>query len=128
MRFSWIRCSRLCVMACQSTINGMLRNMSLSNSRSPGRLPKVERTPACMACIAIDNASSTFCAALAIFYGGCPCNNVLRTFPTVWCILSHTALDCGFFAVGHTSLIWQFCNSIWNTGPMNSVPGSCTQP
>ncbi len=55
-------------------------------------LPKVECTPTCMACIAIDNASSTYCAAL-------------RTFPTVCCILSHTALDCGFDAVVHTSLM-----------------------
>jgi hypothetical protein len=96
MRFSWIRCSPLCVIACQSTINGMLRNMSLLNTRLPGLLPKVECTPARMACMAIDNALSTYCAALANFCGGLPCNNVLRTFPTVWCILSHTALDCGF--------------------------------
>ncbi len=55
--------------------------------------PKVECSPACMACIAIDNASYTYCSALALFCGGLPCNGVLRTFPTVWCILSHTALD-----------------------------------
>ncbi len=110
-----------------SAINGMLRNMSLLNTRLPGLLPKVECTPARMVCIAIKNASSTYCAALAIFYGGLPCNNVLRIFPTIWCILSHTALDCGFFAVVHTSLIWQFCNSVWDSGPVNSVPGSCTQ-
>jgi hypothetical protein len=58
MRFSWIRCSHLCVMACQSAINGMLRNMSLLNTRLPWLLPKVECTPTCMACIVIDNASS----------------------------------------------------------------------
>jgi hypothetical protein len=69
----------------------------LLNTRLPGLLPKVECNPACMACIAIDNGLSTYCAALAIFCGGLPCNNVLRTFPTVWCILSHTALGCGFF-------------------------------
>ncbi len=102
--------------------------MSLFNTRLPGLLPKVECTPACMACIAIDNASSSYCAVLAIFCGGLPsCNSVLRTFPTLWCILSHTALDCGFFAVVHTSLMWQFCNSVWNSDPVNSVPGSCTQ-
>ncbi len=96
MRFSWIRCSLLCVMACQSAINGMLRNMSLLNTRLPGLLPKVECTPACMVCIAIDNALSTYCAAMAIFCGELPCNNFLRAFPTVWCIFSHTALNCGF--------------------------------
>jgi hypothetical protein len=105
----------------------MLRNMSLLKTRLPGLLPKVEYIPACMVCIAIDNALSTYCSVLAIFCGGLPCNHVLRTFPTVWCILSHTALDCGFFAVVHTSLIRQFCNSIWNSGPVNSVPGSSTQ-
>ncbi len=57
--------------------------MSLLNTRLPGLLPMVECTPACMACIAIDNAASTYCAALAIFCGGLPCNNVLRMFPTV---------------------------------------------
>jgi hypothetical protein len=46
MKFSWIRCSLLCVMACQSAINGMLRNMSLLNKKKPGLLPKVECTPA----------------------------------------------------------------------------------
>jgi hypothetical protein len=92
-------------MVCQSAINGMLRNMSLLNTRLPGLLPKVDCTPARMVWIAIDNALSTYCAALAIFCGGLPCNSVLRTFPTVWCILSHTALDYGFFAVVHTSLM-----------------------
>jgi hypothetical protein len=105
MRFSWIRCSLLCVMVCQSAINGMLRNMSLLNTRLPGLLPKMECTSAHMVCIAIDNALFIYSAALAIFCGGLPYNNILRTFPTVWCILSHTALDCGFFAVVHTSLM-----------------------
>jgi hypothetical protein len=73
--------------------------------RLPGLLLKVECTPACMVCIAIDNASSTYCAALVIFCRGLPCNSVLRTLPTVWCILSHTALDCGLFSVVHTSLM-----------------------
>jgi hypothetical protein len=70
MRFSWIRCSLLCVIACQSAINGILRNMSLLKTRLPGLLPEVECTPAHRACIAIDNASSTYCSALAIFLGG----------------------------------------------------------
>ena len=51
-------------------INGILRNMSLLKTRLPGMLPKVDCTPACMTCIAIDNASSTYCSALAIFLGG----------------------------------------------------------
>ncbi len=51
--------------------------------KMPGMLPKVECTPACMVCIAIDNDSSTYRAALAIFCGWLPCYNVLRTFPTV---------------------------------------------
>ncbi len=121
MRFSWIRCSLLCVMACQSAIKGILRKISLLNTRLPGLLPKVECTLALMACIVIDSASSTYCSALAIFCGGLPCSNVLRTFPTVWFILSHTALDCGFFALVHTSLMWLFCNSVWNSGPVNSL-------
>jgi hypothetical protein len=49
---------------------------------------------------------------MVIFFGGSPCKNVLRTLPTVWCILSHTALDCRFFALVHTSLMWQFSNSV----------------
>jgi hypothetical protein len=65
--------------------------------------------------------------ALAMSWGGSPCNNVLRTFPTIWCILSHRALDWGFLAVVHTSLMWQFCHSVWNFGPVNSPPGSCIQ-
>ncbi len=56
-----------------------------------------------------------------MFWGGSPCNNVLKTFPTVWYILLHTALDCGFLAVVQTYLMWQFCNSVWNAGPVNSV-------
>ena len=123
MRFSCMRCSFLWVIVCQSATNGMFKNMSLLNTRLPGLLPRVVWIPALMACIAIDSASSTYGYAFTIFCGGLPCSNVLRTFPTVWCILSHTALDCGFFAVVHTSLMWQFCNNVWNSGPVNSVPG-----
>jgi hypothetical protein len=90
MRFSWIICSLICVMACQSTINGMLRNMSLLNTRLPGLLPKVECTPACMVCIAIDNASSKYCAALAMFCGGSPCNSVLRHFTCLVHFFTHS--------------------------------------
>jgi hypothetical protein len=63
--------------------NVEMRSMSLLNTRLPGLLPKVECTPARMACIAVDNALSTYCTVLVIFCGGLPCNNVLRTFPTV---------------------------------------------
>ncbi len=69
---------------CQSAIKGMLRNMSLLNVRLPGLLPRVEFFAALMACIAMDKASSMYSLALAMFGGGSPCNNVLRTFPTVW--------------------------------------------
>jgi hypothetical protein len=71
------KCSLLCVMACQSVINGMLRNMSLLKTRFPGLLPKVECTPACMACIAIDNASCT----CNIFRGGYHVTVFLEHFP-----------------------------------------------
>ncbi len=99
MRFSWIRCSLLCMLACQSVINGMLRNMSLLKTRLPGLLPNMECTPACMACTAIDYASSTYCAAFSIFCGGLPCSSVLRTFPTV--VASFT----------HSIRLWTFCSS-----------------
>ncbi len=60
MRFSWIRCSLLCVMACQSAINGMLRNMSLLKTRLPGLLPKVECTPILMPCMVINDIPYIF--------------------------------------------------------------------
>ncbi len=50
----------LCVMARQSAISGILRNMSLLNTRLPGLLPEVECTPACMVCIAIDDIPYIF--------------------------------------------------------------------
>ena len=81
------------MIACQSAINGILSNMSLLNVRLPGLLPRIECIAALMACIAMDKASSTYSLVLAIFGGGSLCNNVLRTFPTVWCILLHTAFD-----------------------------------
>ncbi len=67
--------------------------MSLLNVRVPGLLPRVECIAALMACIAMDKASSMYSLVMAISGDGSPCNNVLRTFPTVWCILSHTAFD-----------------------------------
>ena len=107
-----MRCSRFLVIACQSAIKGMFKNMSLLKTKLPGLLPSVVCTPALIACVAMESASSTNSFAVVILCGGSPCNNVLRTLPTVWCILSHTALDCGFFALVHTSLIWQFSNSV----------------
>ncbi len=77
----------------QSAIKGMLRNMSLLNMRLAELLPRVECIAALMACIAMDKASLMYSLALAMSGGGSPCNNVLRTFPTVWCVLSHMALD-----------------------------------
>ena len=107
-----MRCSRFLVIACQSAIKGMFKNMSLLKTKLPGLLPSVVCTPALIACVAMESASSTNSFEVVIFCGGSPCNNVLRTLPTVWCILSHTALDCGFFALVHTSLMWQFSNSV----------------
>jgi hypothetical protein len=102
-----MRWSHFWVIACQSAIKGMFKNMSLLNTKLPGLLPSVVCTPALIACVAMEmeSASSTNSFAVVIFYGGSPCNNVLRTLPTVWCIHSHTALDCGFFALVHTSLM-----------------------
>ena len=119
-----MRCSLFRVFACQSAINGMFRNMSLLKTKEPGLLPRVVWIPALIACVAMDSASSTNSFAVAMFCGGSLCNRVLRTLPTVWCILSHTAFACGFFALVHTSLMRQFSRSVWNSGPVNSVPGS----
>jgi len=83
----------------------MFKNMSLLKTKLPGLLPSVVCTPALIACDAMESASSTNSFAEVIFCGGLPCSSVLRTLPTVWCILSHTALDYGFFALVHTSLI-----------------------
>ncbi len=84
------------MIACQLAIKGMLRNMSLLKTRLPGLLLSVECIPALIACMAVDSASSTNSFASAIFFGNSPCNNVHRTFPTVWCILLQIALDWGF--------------------------------
>ncbi len=93
------------MIVCQLAIKGMLRNMLLLKTRLPGLLPSVECIPALIACMAMYSALSKKSFASAIFCGGSPCNNVLRTFPTVWCILSQIALDWGFFALVHTSLM-----------------------
>ncbi len=49
--------------------------MSLLKIRLPGLLPSVECIPALIACMVMDNASSTNSFASAIFCGGSPCNN-----------------------------------------------------
>ncbi len=73
-----------------------------------------------VACMAMDNASM-YSLALAMSWGGSPCNKVLRMFPTIWCILLHTALDWWFYDVVHTSLMWQFCNNNWNCSHVSSI-------
>ena len=72
-----MRCSLSRVIACQSVINEMLKNMSLLKTRFPGLLPNVVCIPTLIACIAMDCASSTNSFAVAMFCGGSPCNNVL---------------------------------------------------
>jgi hypothetical protein len=82
-----------------------IENTSLLKTRLPGLLLRVECIPALIACMAMDIALSTNSFASAMICGGSPCNNVLRTLPTVWCILLQIALDWGFFALMHTSLM-----------------------
>ncbi len=97
-------------------IKGILRkNMSLMNVRLLGVLPRIECIAALMACIVTGKASSMYSLMLAISWGGS--NKFLGTCPTVWCNLLHTALDWGFYAVVHMSLMWQFCNKVWNSSP-----------
>ncbi len=127
MRFSFIKCSCLCVIVCQSATRGILRNMSLLNVWLLGLLPRVECIVALVACTAMDKASSMYSLVLAISWGGSLCNHVLETFLTIWCILLHTALDWWFLAVVHTSLMWQFCNKVCNSCPVTSAPGSWIQ-
>ncbi len=85
IRFSLIRCSHFCVIACQSAMSGMFSNMSLLKTRLPGLLPKpkVVWMLVRMAWVAIDNASSMKLFALVTSCGGSPCGRVCRTFPTV---------------------------------------------
>ncbi len=91
IRFSLIKCSSFCVIACQSAMSGMFRNMCLLKTRLPGLLPKVVWMPVCMACVAIDSASSMKSFALVTSRGGSQCRRVCRTFPTIWCIHSQIA-------------------------------------
>jgi hypothetical protein len=87
-----MRCPRFRVIACQSAIKGMFRNSSLLKTKEPGLLPSVlVYIHALIACIAMDSDSSTNSFSVVMFCGGSLCNIVLRTLPTVWCILSHTA-------------------------------------
>ena len=119
--------------------------MSLLNKRLPGLLPKVECTPTLMPCMIINDIPYIFfcisnlspymlyiyfvLATCPYIYGNVsPCiwQSVLRIFPIVNHSFTHS-IGLWVFAVVHTSLMWQFCNSVWNSGPVNSVPGSCTQ-
>ena len=82
-----MRCSRFGVIACQLAIKGMYKNMSLLKTELPGLLPSVVCTPALIACVAMESASSTISFAVVIFCGGSSCNNVLRMLPTVCCLV-----------------------------------------
>ena len=68
LKFSFTRCSRRFVTACQLAIKGILRNMSLLKTKLPGLLPNVECIPSRIACIVIANASSmkSFARAAAV--------------------------------------------------------------
>jgi hypothetical protein len=79
----------------------MLRNMSLLNTRLPGLLPKVECTPACMAFIAIDNASSTYCAALAIFVEDSHVTTFSERFPLFGAFFHTQHWTVDFFSSAH---------------------------
>jgi hypothetical protein len=67
--------------------------MSLLNVRLPGLLPRVECIDALITCMVMDEASLMYSLALPMSQSGSPCNKILGMFLTVWCILSHTALD-----------------------------------
>ncbi len=112
-------------MACQSAISSMFKNISQAKARAPGVLPKVVATVVRMTRITVASASSIVSLAWVIFHGGLVCSSVLSTLVTVWCILSQTALDCGFLLVEYTSLILKISNSNWKFCPMNSPPLSC---
>ncbi len=54
-------------------------------------LPRVECIAALMACIGMNKASSIYSLVQVISQGDSPYYNVVRMFPTIWCILLHTA-------------------------------------
>ena len=70
-------------------------DLSLLNTKEPGLLPRVVWIPALIACVAMDSASSTNSFAVVMFCGGSLCNRVLRTLPTVWCILLYAYAHFG---------------------------------
>ncbi len=101
MGFSWIRCSRLCVMGCQSAISGMLRIMSLLNTRMPGLLPNVECTPARMVCMVINDIPYIFICnsnlspnMLYIYFVLATCPHILGNVPPcIWkCVPLYLAM------------------------------------
>ena len=78
-------------MVCHLATKGILQNMSLFNVRLLGLLPRVEYISALIACIAMDNASSTYSLVLAIF----------EVVPHVAMFLEHILLFDAFFCIHH---------------------------
>eukprot|EP00970_Alexandrium_tamarense_P002718 scaffold386_cov105-Alexandrium_tamarense.AAC.3 len=69
--------------------------MSRAKTNAPGEAPSAVATVVLIACMAVDSASSISSVAFSTSVGGVVCKSVLKMLPTVWCILSHIALDCG---------------------------------
>ena len=103
-------------------MSGTFKNISLLKTRDPGELPRVVCTLHLSACCAIDKASSTKSLACLVPLGGLSCTSVLKTFPTVWCIRSQTALAVGLQLVVGTSLMLDRSKSFWNFHPVNLPP------
>ncbi len=69
------------VIACQSAMSGMLRNMPLLKTRLSGLIPKIVWMPVRMACVAINSILSMKSFALVTSHGGSPCRRVVERFP-----------------------------------------------
>ncbi len=91
-------CSHFRVIACQSTIKGMSRNMSLLKTKLPGLLPRVVCILALIACIAMDSASSTNSFAVVMFV---VVHYVIE-------FLGHCPLFGAFFHIWHL-LVYSLC-------------------
>eukprot|EP00970_Alexandrium_tamarense_P009321 scaffold1847_cov121-Alexandrium_tamarense.AAC.1 len=96
--------------------------MSLAKTNAPGEAPSAVATVVLIACMAVDSASSISSVAFSTSVGGVVCKSVLKMLPTVWCILSHIALDCGLRLVVGTSLMFNRAKILWNSYPVNSPP------
>lgn len=97
------------------------------NTNAPGELfPKVLEVADCVTCITIASALSMIVMACSLLFIAFPCSSVLSTLPTIWCILSQIAFDCGFLDVVGWSWIPVCSNNSWNAHPVNSPPLSCT--